>query len=165
LAGKTRRFLKHGMCDINKFMEYVIMSEGCWGWNGFTTGIGYGQFSGRKGNVTAHRFAYSYWNGEIPKGMLVRHTCDNPICSNPAHLIIGTARQNQEDRACKNGNGPGKTKPTREELKELYILWKEGNNLARKLSEKYHCHANKLLRAVMENKWGSSECYEKELLV
>ena len=34
--------------------------------------------------------------------MIVRHTCDVPACVNPAHLILGTLRDNSQDMIRKN---------------------------------------------------------------
>lgn len=46
----------------------------------------------------SHRHVYRQYNGEIPDGMVVRHTCDNPGCVNPDHLILGTIQDNVNDR-------------------------------------------------------------------
>ena len=45
-----------------------------------------------------HRHAYRRFKGEIPIGMIVRHTCDNRLCCNPDHLILGTHADNARDR-------------------------------------------------------------------
>jgi hypothetical protein len=45
----------------------------------------------------AHRHAWSLTHGPIPDGMIVMHACDNPPCVNPAHLRIGTQRDNVAD--------------------------------------------------------------------
>lgn len=52
---------------------------------------------GNKSRST-HRLAYEAWVGPIPEGMLIRHTCDTPLCINPDHLIPGTHRDNMQDR-------------------------------------------------------------------
>lgn len=43
------------------------------------------------------RYIYSLYNGRISAGMCIRHTCDNPSCINPQHLLIGTYQDNSND--------------------------------------------------------------------
>jgi len=40
--------------------------------------------------------------GERKDAITVRHTCDNRICCNPAHLWLGTYRDNRLDCAAKD---------------------------------------------------------------
>lgn len=44
-----------------------------------------------------HRVLYEMTYGKIPKGMLIRHKCDNPSCCNIEHLEIGTQKDNVRD--------------------------------------------------------------------
>src|SRR6267378_4626639 len=62
----------------------------CWVWMGPRNADGYGQFRGRG----AHRVAYELTKRPIPRGMVVRHRCDNPPCVRPEHLRVGTRAQN-----------------------------------------------------------------------
>lgn len=48
--------------------------------------------------MQAHRAVYLVHNGPIPQGLVVRHTCDNPRCVEPAHLLVGTYRDNNMDK-------------------------------------------------------------------
>ena len=50
-----------------------------------------------------HRAVYAMVHGAIPKGLVVRHTCDNTLCVNPKHLIIGTQLDNIRDRVERGG--------------------------------------------------------------
>lgn len=40
-------------------------------------------------------------------GQVVRHTCDNPSCVNPDHLIVGTAKDNSQDMVNKRRQATG----------------------------------------------------------
>ena len=87
-----------------------IKEKGCWVWVGTKYPNGYGRFGVFGKNVYAHRFAFEIFNlveGEMPKGLFVCHSCDNPSCVNPEHLWLGTARDNALDRE-KKGRGGGR---------------------------------------------------------
>ncbi len=85
----------------------------CWPWTGATTEGGYGVFgvggSRAKGGfiTTAHRVALALHLGKDVRDIdpVVRHTCDNPPCCNPRHLIEGTQAENLEDMRVKGRRG------------------------------------------------------------
>ncbi len=53
-------------------------------------------------NLLQHRIAWEAHNAEpIPDGMVVMHTCDNPSCFNPEHLVLGTQSDNIRDCVAK----------------------------------------------------------------
>ncbi len=72
-------------------------NDKCWGWIGAKHKFGYGTLPYLSKKWAAHRFSYEYHIGKIPKGMLVCHHCDNPECSNPKHLFLGTNLDNIKD--------------------------------------------------------------------
>ena len=84
-----------------RFMDKVkVHSNGCWLWTACTDGGGYGllKLAGTRTNVKAHRYSYEQYNGNIPTGLMIRHTCDTPACVNPEHLELGTHDDNMNDR-------------------------------------------------------------------
>ena len=72
--------------------------SGCWLWLGTVNNKGYGLMPLTHGRVvTAHRQSFIHWRGEIPPTLNVLHRCDVRRCINPAHLFLGTIKDNSQD--------------------------------------------------------------------
>lgn len=87
----------------------IIVVGTCWEWQGKKHG-GYGIMTVDGRSQRVHREAWKAWAGEIPRGYVVCHSCDNPSCCNPEHLFIGTQADNMKDMSNK-GRGSSKVGP------------------------------------------------------
>ena len=70
----------------------------CWEWQAGKFPKGYGAFYFNGKCQRANRVSWILTKGEIPKGLKVLHSCDNPPCVNPLHLSLGTTADNMKDR-------------------------------------------------------------------
>lgn len=102
---------------IERFWAKVQKGEPdqCWLWINSTNGAGYGMITrkrpdGTHGRSLAHRLSYEIHCGPIPDNALICHKCDNPSCVNPAHLFIGSYRDNTHDMMRKGRHNYGRPK-------------------------------------------------------
>lgn len=96
----------------------------CWPWiarrNEARGGYGYFDDEHRR-TWRAHRYAFFLMHGHAPK--LVRHTCDNPACCNPNHLLEGTQQDNINDMVARGrscvGERHGMVKLTEAQVRDI----------------------------------------------
>ena len=56
---------------------------------------GYGSITRDKRGYLAHRLVYEDVHGAIPVGHDVHHTCEQPLCLNPEHLVLVPHREHR----------------------------------------------------------------------
>jgi len=89
--------------DFKKIMDSnIILKDSCWLWKGYVNHNGYGMYHHNHNYHLVHRLSYEIYNGNIGI-FVVRHTCDNKLCINPEHLILGYNSDNLKDTKGKRG--------------------------------------------------------------
>lgn len=112
----------------------------CWLWRGGLRDGEYGGFWFWGKNQFAHRMSYRLFCGPIPPEKMVCHTCDTPLCVNPAHLWLGSASDNMRDKvrkgrdANRKGQNHGMSKLTDALVLDAKRRWRAGGETQRKIA-------------------------------
>lgn len=118
--------LKH----VERFIQKVTKTDGCWLWNANKDEHGYGLVWIQNRRYFAHRVSYQIHTAVEPGDLHVLHRCDNPSCVNPDHLFLGTQRDNVLDCAAKGRTSRGEkrysAKLTDETARRVIELRKSG---------------------------------------
>lgn len=134
-----------------RYERSVTRGDGCWGWSGSTNERGYGRIGVRY----AHRISWEIHRGPIPSGLWVLHRCDNPPCTNPDHLFLGTHAENMADANAKGrllGSPSKGHKLTREEASEIRCLRASGWT-RRQVSERFGIHMDNVTEITSGRMW------------
>lgn len=84
----------------------------CWEWTAGKSPRGYGHFWVDGKTYRAHRWAWEHYNKRsIPEDFIVCHTCDNPACVNPSHLVCRDHTWNHDDKFAKGRGLAGARHP------------------------------------------------------
>src|SRR5690349_18751122 len=80
----------------------VANGNGCLIWTGAKAGKGYGHIRAGAKMAYVHRIALEHRLGRpLGAGLCALHSCDEPLCCNPAHLWEGSNDDNIADRQAK----------------------------------------------------------------
>lgn len=147
--------------DTLRFWAKVKDSGPCWIWTGARDTRGYGNFmvivDGRKRYFKAHRIAFELVKGEIPEGMYVMHSCDNPSCVNPEHLSAGTAHDNHVDMMTRQrgtlGTKNAMAKLDDAAVREMRALHAAGGVTERALALRFGMSFQNVNRIIRREQW------------
>lgn len=115
--------------------NYVENTAGCWIWQGSRGKNGYGVYgfrkNGRATSTSAHRAMWEAVNGHVPKRLQVCHKCDVPLCVNPAHMFLGTPKENCADRGRKGRTA--RITCSEATAKEIFLSAERGDVVGKRL--------------------------------
>jgi hypothetical protein len=118
-------FLTAGASDARvaaRFCAKIVLgpggAEACWRWAGCIQDSSKrvraegaakppdwrGRFHAWGATRYAHRVAWRLWRGPLDASDIVMHDCDNSLCVNPWHLLLGDHADNMADMAEKRAS-------------------------------------------------------------
>jgi hypothetical protein len=138
----------------------------CWNWTrALTRGYGamYDVEMGR--NRPAHDIAWELDNNrKLPKGMVIRHTCDEPKCCNPAHLLLGTHADNVADKVARGRQLKGAKvgagtfgKLNDDAIRKIRGLYSTGLWTQRAIAREFDISQSNVSAIVLRQLWGHVE--------
>jgi hypothetical protein len=129
-------------------IEYRIIKD-CWICTSHapnSSGYPKAMLDGRSDSISRHY--YKKYKGKIPKGMLIRHTCDNTMCINPKHLLIGNQIDNINDMVRRKRNPTCEKHGRSKIVKEQVIIIFNDNKTSRNELSKIYKVDSKVIRDI-----------------
>lgn len=74
--------------DLQRFIDAIDRTDGCWFWAGTLNELGYGLFYLEGHHHLARRVAFELWCGSLDEGLRVHASCGERRCVNPEHLEL-----------------------------------------------------------------------------
>lgn len=121
--------------------------DDCWEWQGALSTKGYGLLfeSAHRGRTyQAHRVMMVLSGTPLLGKLFVLHSCDNPPCCNPAHLRVGTPKDNAQDASSRgrlglrsDGEKHGRHRLTDQQILEIRKSRESRKDLALKYGVSY----------------------------
>jgi hypothetical protein len=157
---ERRRFWDHVIiAGPNDCWEYICADHNEYGHKRMWL---HGRYEG------VHRIAFYLFTGAPPsQEQEVMHTCDNPGCVNPLHLMIGTKIDNQLDKVQKGrhavGSKNGAAVLTEEDVVSMRQLYSTGLYPMSKLAALFGISKSTVANAVSQkSKYWRHICQEQE---
>ncbi len=145
--------LKKGSKDWDRFWSKVEKGPGCWEWVAGCFDEGYGCFSINKRSIGSHRIVYEMGHGEIPKGMLICHHCDNRRCVRPSHLFIGTQSDNLKDASNKGRMNRGTNNPACKLTEQQILAIRKDTRPQREIAKDYKVDQRNIWSIIHRQTW------------
>lgn len=127
---------------------YEVNNNNCWIFKG---GLckGYGVIERFGKTMSAHRYFYIKYKGNIQNKLQIDHLCRNTKCVNPEHLEVVTHTENMR-RIISN-------KISKELSDKIRILYKKSDYSQREIGLMYDVHQSHISRIISNKRWNLSK--------
>jgi hypothetical protein len=132
----------------------------CWLYTGDKDSNGYGRVSIAGKKMRTHRFSYMIQNNLQPEdivGLHIRHTCDNPSCVNPNHLLPGVAADNMQDKVDRDrqqrGENVNGARLTEKLVRHIRVLYESNIWNQTELAVMYGVSLGTINDAILRKTW------------
>ena len=168
--------------DEARFWSKVEIKDSstCWLWSGSRKRNGYGNVTVSRLTLSANRVAYFISTNIDPLDNQVCHSCDNPPCCNPAHLFLGTHKDNARDmvqkgrhrvdaahrsilanRAMRKANSVSTIPPT--DVRLIRNIWEAGVFSRKFIMQNFHMTGNFFETIIHQDLWSGVPMVPVEL--
>jgi hypothetical protein len=142
--------------DVLNFWAKVRKGPDCWEWTAGCNKNGYGVYNllGKKGSQLAHRLAFAIHHRRWPKGNVL-HTCDNPPCVRPTHLVEGDQGRNMNEAKVR-GRVPRGEDQSMSRLTEAdihAIRGREGKATQAEIAEEFGVAQPTISKILLRKRW------------
>jgi hypothetical protein len=149
--------------------------RGCLLWGGYThPRAPYGRLTVDGTHYRTHRLAWALLGGPPAGDLNTLHTCDEPRCVNPAHLYLGTQKDNVRDMVVRGrqncptgdrsssrrhpdsrprGEAQGSSKLTDAQVVEIRSRYAAGGVSTRALGREFSVHPTTIFHVVKGDAW------------
>lgn len=147
------------------FNRTLTLKNGCMIWLGALTNSGYPKAGGIESKtMMVHR--YVALGHDRPTDTVVMHTCDNSLCINPEHLVVGTQTENNldsYDKGRKSGYKHPFRKLTVDDVEEIRRLWGSRQLTQGRIGKQFGIGQSTVSKIVNDEDWARIEQYRKSL--
>ena len=137
-----------------------LPDDECWEYQGFLNHDGYGQIRDHDRKTRrVHRLMYEACCEPLSPNQVVRHTCDNPACCNPNHLVVGTQADNVQDCIDRGrfpdraGEANGRAKLTSQLVSDIRKIYSSGMWSYGLLAQLFDINRSTIAHVIKRTSW------------
>lgn len=143
---------------MDRFWAKVDRTGVCWNWTASTTDDGYGLFRLDGRLQYAHRLSFEMATGfPLDTEDVIRHSCDNPRCVYPGHLLLGTHADNVADKVERGRHQYGSrhhaAKLSEEDVRWIRQLLEAGDVTQKQIADSFGVDCSVISRIANREVW------------